>query len=952
VNETEYSRDEDATVEELLAVVREIIAELHPHQRSSRTPSLDASLDRELGFDSLSRVELLSRIERRFDVALPERLFAEAETPRDLLRAVLLAKPLVGTKFQDVARLALGGTESAPISAETLIHALDWHIDRHPERPHIRLYRDDGEGQTLSYLELKSGALQVAAGLQYHGVEPGQAVAIMLPTGPEYFFSFLGTLLAGGVPVPIYPPARMSQLEEHLRRHGAILANCGAPILITVPEGRRVGRLLRGRVENLRYVASVAELSSLPGGWAEPRIVARDLAFLQYTSGSTGTPKGVALTHANLLANIRAMGEAVNASSEDVFVSWLPLYHDMGLIGAWLGSLYHAMPLVLMSPLSFLSRPQRWLWAIHRYRGTLSASPNFGYEMCRRRLENRDLEGLDLSSWRLAFNGAEAVSPETVEGFIERFRPYGFHAEAMQPVYGLAESSVGLAFPPPGRGPLIDRIRREPFSRRGIATPADDSDRIALRFVSCGLPLPGHQIRVVDEVDRELPERQQGYIHFRGPSATSGYFRDREHTRALFHGDWLDSGDLGYIAGGELYLTGRVKDIIIRGGRNIYPHEIEQVVSAVDGVRKGCVAVFGGKNQEVGTERLIVLAETRLREAGELDEVRARINASVTDLLGAPPDDIVLAAPGAVLKTSSGKVRRAAIRELYERGDVGKPQRAVWGQIARLAMTGWLPRWRRLLARTAEWSFAAYAWSVFGLLAPVVWTAVMILPSDMWRWRIMRGGIRLLRWATRTRLRVRGLEDLPPPDQPFVLVSNHASYLDAYALIAAIPRPISFVAKAELGLDPLLGRALTQIGTEFVERFEAEKGVGDARRLAGALSRGRSLVFFAEGTFTRVPGLMPFRLGAFAAALEAGVPVVPVALRGTRSMLRGDSWFPRRGAIGVTLGKPLNASAALAESGDIWRAALRMRDEARAQILRYCGEPDLGFERSEIPVRD
>jgi 1-acyl-sn-glycerol-3-phosphate acyltransferase len=946
---TSHSSSDPDAAESLLAVVRDVIAEIRPGQAMMQPLSLDNSLDRELGLDSLTRMQLVARIERRFGVRLPERLLVEAETPRDFLRAVLSATPqLEPEPGETITRLVLGEAQAAPYSAETLIDVLDWHIEQHPDRPHIRLYSDQEEGETLTYRQLKEGAVKVASGLQYHGVQRGQAIAVMLPTGAEYFFSFVGILLAGCVPVPIYPPARPAHLEDHLRRHAGILANCLAPVLITPPEGKALARLLRAHVETLQQVVSVEELAGLPGSWLPPPVSAGDTAFLQYTSGSTGNPKGVILSHANLLANIRAMGTVVRASADDVFVSWLPLYHDMGLIGAWLGSLYYAFPLVIMPPLSFLSRPQRWLWAIHRYRGTLSASPNFGYETCLRRLEDRDIQGLDLSSWRIAFNGAEAVSPETVTRFMQRFSSYGFKRESLMPVYGLAESTVGLAFPPLGREPLVDLVQREVFARSGRASPAVATDKTPLRFTACGLPLPGHQTRVVDAADRELPERQQGHIHFRGPSATSGYFRDHSGTQALFHGNWLDTGDLGYIAGGELYVTGRSKDIIIRAGRNIYPHEVEQAIGQIEGIRKGCVAVFGSTDATAGTERLIVLAETREQAPSRLEELRAQTNAVVTDLIGAPPDEVMLSPPGTVLKTSSGKIRRTATRELYDRGEIGKPQRAVWRQIAGLALEGVLPMLRRIGQRTAEWLFAGYAWSVFGLLAPIVWASVMILPSLVWRWRIVRSAIRLLRWATRTPLTVQGLENLPPAGTAFALVSNHASYLDAYVLIAAIPRHLGFVAKAELERDPLLGRALVRIGTEFVERFEVEKGVGDARRLARILKQGRSLVFFAEGTFTRMPGLQSFHLGAFTAAAEAGAPVVPVALRGTRSILRGESAFPRHGEVHVTIGKPIEPASA-APAGDSWQAALTLRNAARDHILRHCGEPDLGYEKPSLP---
>ena len=933
------------TAAKLLAVVKDLAAELHPRQTAAGPVTLDSALDRDLGFDSLGLVELLVRIERAFEVFVPEQVLASAETPRDLLRAVLGAEaPSGAPPPAEIKGVSLGEAEAAPFSAGTLVEVLEWHVRAHPERPHIRFYSDQDEGEIITYRALREAAERVARGLQRKDLRPGESVAIMLPTGADYFFSFFGVLLAGGVPVPIYPPARLKQIEEHLNRHAAILDNCLAGMLITVPEAKQMAQLLASRAPSPRHVATVEELSSVSGEFRKPALTARDTAFLQYTSGSTGRPKGVVLTHGNLLANIRAMGEAIEAGPADVFVSWLPLYHDMGLIGAWLGSLHYANLLVIMSPLSFLARPQRWLWAIHRHGGTLSAAPNFAYELCLRRIDDKELDGLDLRSWRNALNGAEAVRPETVERFYQRFAIYGLRRAAIMPVYGLAESSVGLAFPPRNRGPLIDRIRRDDFTASGGAVPAGEEDAKALRFVACGRPLPGHQMRVVDGGGRELPERREGRLQFRGPSVTSGYFRNPQATRQLFKGDWLDSGDRAYIAGGDVYITGRAKDIIIRAGRNIHPDELEEAIGDVPGIRKGSVAVFGGADPDSGTERLVILAETRKREAAALDQLRGKLNALATDLTGGPADDLILAPPGSVLKTSSGKIRRAASRELYEKGDIGRPQRAVWWQIARLVLAGTAPRLRRARSAVAAALYAAYAWTLLLLAAPLAWLLVALLPRETWCWAIVRATLGFLAWASGTPLTVRGLENLPPSGQPCVFVANHASYLDSAVMIAALPGRFSFVAKAEL-IERFVPRLfLSRIGTEFVERFDAHKGIADSRRLAGVIQRGRALFYFAEGTCIRTPGLLPFHMGAFAAAVDAGVPVVPITIRGTRSILRSESGYPRRGAITVVISKPLDPRES--KTADAWTASVQLRDAVRLDILRHCGEPDLGHEDS------
>ncbi|HEY9421587.1 MAG TPA: AMP-binding protein, partial [Thermoanaerobaculia bacterium] len=673
--------------EAVLDVVQGLVRELQPQRQSWRSLTLDASLERDLGLDSLGRVELLARLERSFGARLPEELLGSAETPRDLLQSLLVANP-TASGAPAILDLPEEAGEAAPERTRTLLEVLEWHAERHPERRHVLYYPGDGEPEELTYGGLVRRARAVASGLARMGVGPGQAVGIMLPTGLEYFAAFFGVQLAGGIPVPLYPPVRKSQIEDHLRRQAGILETAGAVVLIAFPEVLSLARLLRSQLPGLRKVTTVVELSAGPEDTGLPLVRPEDVAFLQFTSGSTGNPKGVVLTHSNLLANLRAIGHGADIRPDDVCVSWLPLYHDMGLIGCWMGTLYFGLPLVLMSPLTFLARPSRWLWAIHRHRGTLSAAPNFAYELCASKVQDEEIEGLDLSTWRVAFNGAEPVIPEAVRRFTGRYARHGFKAAAMTPVYGLAENSLAVSFSPADRPPLVDAVEREPFQRSGRAVPAAPDDSHALRFVSVGIPVPRHEIRIVDDAGREVGERQQGRLEFKGPSATSGYFRNPEATAKLVRGEWRDSGDLAYVAGGEIYLTGRVKDVIIRGGRNLYPHELEGAVGEVPGVRKGCVAVFGSPDPATGTERLVILAETRERDGEALERLRQAVQDVAVDLLGTPADEVVLAPPNTVPKTSSGKVRRASSREIYESGAVGRQGAALGWQLARLALSG------------------------------------------------------------------------------------------------------------------------------------------------------------------------------------------------------------------------------------------------------------------------
>ena len=918
----------------LLALVEGLLHELRPATTHARPVSLDDSLERDLGIDSLSRVELAARIEATFGVRLGDEAALYARTPRELFDAIVNAAPT--SRAEGLARAplpAVAAVEGTPASAATLLAALAWHVERHPQREHVTLIDGERVVETLTYAALSEAAHRIAAALLQRDVGRGDAVAIVLPTGAAFLETFLGVLLVGAVAVPLYPPVRWTEIEAHVRGRTGILANCNARLLVTVPEARFVAALVRAELPNLRMVASPRELLDAHAPHAHLRAPAPDdTAMLQYTSGSTGDPKGVVLSHAQLLANIRAMGTAAAVTASDRFVSWLPLYHDMGLIGAWLGSLYYAVPLTLMPPTSFLARPVRWLRAIHRFGATLSAAPNFAYEVAATKIPAAELEGLELRAWRLAFNGAEPVRAATLERFATRFAPYGFDRRALTPVYGLAESAVGLAFPPLGRGPQIDRIDAARLSHDGVAVPATPGQAI-LDQVSCGRPLPGYEIRVVDDTGRELPSRREGRIEFRGPSATRGYFANREATRQLVRGTWLDTGDAGYVAAGELYVTSRIKDLIKRGGHNIHPYDLEAALGELPDVRKGCVAVFGALDPVSGSERVIVVVETSVTDAALRSALRREVMSLASFYLDGPADDVVLAAPHTVLKTSSGKIRRSACRELYERGLLEARRRAPWEQMLRLVVHAAIARTRRAGQRAAHVAYGLYAMLMAVAVALPSVALLAILPSERSRMQLMRGAARLLLRLCGVGVRLHGGENLDA--KPAVFVANHASYLDAIVLCAVLPPFVRHVPKRAFSRMPLLGYAMRRSGAWFVDRDDATRGVEDAARIAGEVRRGSSVLFFPEGTFTRVPGLRPFHLGAFSVAAQAGVPVVPVVLRGTRAILRDGQRLPTRGAVDVEI------APAMAPNGDAWESVIELRDRVRAAMLARCDEPDL-----------
>ena len=934
----------------VLKLVRELLSELGS-ERSMRSLGLQASLDRDLGIGSLERLELMLRLEKEFSIRLADRVMTEAATPLDLVNA-LVRRDFGSAEARPSPSLhELASARFDPGSVTTLGEVLHCYARIEPERPHVHLRQADGEVRTIRYRELFEGSSAVAGGLIQDGLERGQRVAIMLPTGEEFFLAFFGILLAGGVAVPIYPPFGADRLEEYVERQSLILRNAEVRVLITFQEVERFLRLLRPRIPSLSTVATVESLSKAPQHGTVQSLSA-DLALIQYTSGSTGDPKGVALTYANLIANIRAIGQAVDVQPTDVGVSWLPLYHDMGLIGSWLFCLYFGIPIVILSPLDFLSRPERWLWAIHHYRGTLSAAPNFAYELCASKIDSKVLEGLDLSCWRAAFNGAEPVSADTLHRFAKRFAAYGFRSETLLPVYGLAESSVALAVPPLGRGYRIDFVDRRKFEVEGKAAPVAGSESSALRFVSTGHPLAKHEVRVVNDQGLPVEERTQGSIEFKGPSTMVGYFRNPEATSKVFHDEWVDTGDLGYLAGGELFVTSRRKDMIIKGGRNLYPQEIEEIAGSVTGVRKGCVAAFGINDLRMGTERLVVVAETRETDRIACDGLSSAIVERVDACVGLPPDVVQLVAPHTVPKTSSGKICRDACRNLYLHGKLSRKRLPAWLQLAKIIAKSsgdWIHLSLRKLIGVV---YGCYAWIVFFPVLLFGWFVIKLAPSgpDFQRLnQIMRFLCRAWLWSAGLTPDVEGQQNLVEirrsrkGNEPLLLVSNHASYLDPVVVAATIPFDFRFVVKREAVSWPVIGTFIRKCGALAIDRNDFSRASEESNRIVLSLRQGAAVHMFPEGTFTAHAGLRPFQMGAFKAAVEAGSQVVPVSLSGTRRVLRDGRWLPYWGRIRVTVGPSLRPLE------DNWSEMVRIRDSVRAEILKQSGEDSLNLVRAGLP---
>jgi fatty-acyl-CoA synthase len=976
--------DPAVTRARVLDLLRELLIELGS---TGALPLLSANsqLDADLGLGSLERVELLARMETAFGVRLADRVVAEANTPGDLAAAIFGAGEM--EVADDTGSSALRASITAnkmhreavaagAYETKTLLELFRYRATHDADRAHLLITEETDEGErelTLTFGELYAAGQRCAAELARRGVSAGSRVALMLPTGRAFFVSYTGILLAGAVPVPIYPPFRADRIEEYAARQAAILNNAEVCVLLTFRRAEAVARLLKPRVRSLTVVVDVEALLAsadkpvevIPGALPLHLTGGRarkpdDLALLQYTSGSTGDPKGVMLTHANLLANMRSIGEATRLGPDDVGISWLPLYHDMGLIGAWLALLHFGTPLVVMSPLAFLTRPERWLQAFHKHRGTIAAAPNFAYELCVRKIADKDIAGIDLSCWRVALNGAEPVNPDTLARFEKRFAPYGFRGASMAPVYGLAEASLCVTFPPLDRPPLIERIDRETFTTRGEAVPVSAGEANAIAFVSAGRPVARMEVRIVDDSGDELPDRHEGFLWFRGPSATSGFFRNAAATQKLLPqgaagiGEyaWVNSGDRAYRADGEIFVTGRVKDIIIKGGRNLYPHEVEELAARVEGIRKGCIVAFGLKDESSGTERLFVVAEVREGNPARRAAIVAAVTEQVSKGLGLPPDRVELLPLGSIPKTSSGKLRREETKQLYLHGTLARSKAPAWLQIARLGIASALSNLRRsvadIAARTAQIAYGVYFAVVFLLWIVPSWIIVQFIRDHRAAGRFTSRAVKILFALTRTEVRVVGKEFMDAPGAK-IYAGNHTSYLDVLPLMMGLGVPYRFVSKIEIGHIPFVGTFLRQMGHLTFDRADRDARLHQSKEIEELLERGESVFVFPEGTFASEDGVRPFQLGAFKAAVATGAPIIPVALAGARQILREGTWLPRHGSITITLTAPIYpqststngaAPAEPTESGD-WHRLIELRDATRAAIVRHSGESAL-----------
>jgi fatty-acyl-CoA synthase len=554
-------------------------------------------------------------------------------------------------------------------SAQCLAAILRDHFVSDPGRIAIYLQRAGLDDLPIPWERLITHAAGYADVFARKGIQPGEVVVLILEHGEDLIYAFFGALLHGAVP-SIMPFLTEKLSPERYRADLASLISVTQPAaIVTYAEFEPEVRAAVGQGTSVRAVVLTAEsagpltpdFDSLPGMSCPPEAI----TLLQHSSGTTGLQKGVALSHLAVLNQLAAYSAAIRLKPDDVVVSWLPLYHDMGLIAGFLNPILSGIPLVLMSPFDWVRAPQRLFQSVSQYRGTLTWLPNFAYQFCAQKIRERHMENVDLSSWRAVINCSEPVRWENQQQFFEKFAPYGLKPGVLQTCYAMAENVFGVTQSDLDRAPAFDDIDKEAFLHEHAARPAS-AGRSTMRMLSSGRPIPNTEVCVVDEKGHTLPEREIGEISLRSNAMLTGYYHRADLTEKAFRdGGWYMTGDFGYFADGELYVTGRKKDMIIVGGKNIYPQDVESLVNQVPGVHAGRAVAFGVFDEIAGTEEVVVVAEVEAASPEEMRTIADEIRRHVTQNTAVALRLVHLVGPYWLLKTSSGKIARAANREQY-----------------------------------------------------------------------------------------------------------------------------------------------------------------------------------------------------------------------------------------------------------------------------------------------
>ncbi|WP_243368735.1 AMP-binding protein [Microvirga solisilvae] len=553
----------------------------------------------------------------------------------------------------------LSNMAGVPLGSEpkTVVEVLKKRAAAAPDKTAFYVIEARDAITEISNGDLLKEASNLAGRLAAHGVRHSDIVLLAYETSPALLTAFFACLIGSFTPCVVEAPSLGAHAGEWAERLAVRARYAGARLILSKQECCDVLNAAGCEATTIEALPKVMEAT-----FSEP--VETDPVFLQFTSGTTSLPKALLIDHKTLLNNVRGLASAREWHHEDVIVSWLPLYHDMGLVALTMAGFVTGMPVVLMPSNLFTMNPARWLWAIHTFKGTITSAPNFAYQFVATHAPEHRTRGMDLSTLRCAINAAEFIQSRTIEQFTKRFGPHGFRKEAFAPAYGLAECTVAASITRPSDVVSFDTISRQRMITQGIAAPLEASDRDAWAVACVGPVLDGHDVRIVDGNGNPLPDRRQGQIQMRGPSIVYGYFK--EAVPSNIRDGWLDTGDLGYLHNGNLFITGRIKDLIIRAGANISPYEIEQVAGEIEGVRSGAVGAIGLNDPVKGTENLVVFFETTQKASDMVEAMRQAIRDRLSQKLSIAVDHVLPVPPHTLQKTTSGKLQRVKLVQLAQ----------------------------------------------------------------------------------------------------------------------------------------------------------------------------------------------------------------------------------------------------------------------------------------------
>lgn len=909
---------------QLLAVTRLFLRELGA-QRAARAVSLDALLLDDLGLGSLERVAFLQRLEQHFGVRLAIEDLLRADSMRDMYHLLEQAEPHMEMQLPELA-LATAAMPVEVDPCETLVDVLSRYVEAEPKRRQACLLQSQGQVTELSYGSLWRKARHLAVLLQQHAACTPQAVIAIAVTEAEAFMvSYLAVVLAGLQPLVMRMPVNahcLRPLYWRIRLPMLVSNQVAGLILQDVSAQNALRPLQQALASNLAYFIYDELIARPQLPEYELRPVSADYVIYRRLAWDHREQSRLQVTHAQWLQQIREDGAALNIKASDVVFSWLSLVEPMGLLSAWLGSLYYGLPFIWMPPQDFFAAPEKWLWGIHQYRASISFAPNAGYAKCVQEIKEQSCVGLDLSCWRVALNAGESMAAITVRQFCERFSAYGFSDCAMIQGYIPAGESMLLTLSMLSRPAHFERISRQVFFSHKRAQLLEADRPGGLLFVASGRSLPSSEIHIVDQDGRSLGDRQIGYIKY------------RRHFR-LDSNQWCVCSDLGYIADETLYTVAADPQQVVKYGSYITPYALRMVITGIAALAKANYLSFSITEPAGGqAEWVLLLATDKIRNPFYVRRVQAVLHNHLTQCFGVAPDHMLFYAKHGLERfgeTTDEQLQGA--QAAYQAGEL-LPQpawyhhRRLWGKTCALAKLCLRP-----LTKLAKLIYSIYFLLLFILLFIPCSFVVRVLPKRLSK-KLFKFICRLIFLLAGCPIVVKGRAWLRQSEH-VIFAPNHTSYLDVLALIAVLPSRVCFVGKRELKSIPLLGSLFKNMGHLFVDPADIRRGEENLQQLISVLQEGRSLVIYPEGTFTHANGLRPFKLGAFMAAAQTNTPVCPVICTGLRRVLRDRELLLRPGLIRV-IAKPWQRPEA-----DDMQAVLKLRDDVMAQIAEDCGEPVL-----------